>query len=215
MQERQFPPFDSETPTLTERRARRRLRLRRLSGLALGVGAAVLALFAIGCPEPADLQNAGAYPAPGGNTAGSATAGSATGGSATAGSATAGSATGGSGMVGGGAECESACLKALIADTCKTCHGKALKLAGTLDMESDGLTARLKNKPAEHPTPGTGAMCPTGDKLIDTMTPANSWLLKKVSGQQGTCGAAMPSPALAGDDLTCFQTYVACVAGGT
>ena len=196
------------------------MRLRRLQAFALGASASVLALFAIGCPEPADLQNAGTYPAPastgGSATAGAAAGGSATAGTATGGSATAGTATGGSGMVGGGAECESACLKALIADTCKTCHGKALKLAGTLDMESDGLTARLKNKPAEHPMPGAGAMCPTGDKLIDTMTPANSWLLKKVSGQQGTCGSAMPSgDGLAGADLTCFQTYVACVAGGT
>ena len=190
------------------------MRLRRLQAFALGASASVLALFAIGCPEPADLLNKDSYPAPA-STGGSATAGSATGGSATAGSATAGTATGGSGMAGGGAACETACLKALVTDNCKLCHSGTVMLAG-LDMDSPGLTARLKNQTADHPMPGDGAVCPSGDKLIDTMTPANSWLLKKVSNGQGTCGSAMPSPpGLAGADLTCMQTYVACVAGGT
>jgi len=200
VQEPQLSPFDSENLTPAERRALRRSRTRRAPAFSLGVGASVLALFAVGCPEPADLANPGDYP--------TATAGTNTG---TAGGATAG--TGGSASP--SAACESTCMASIIGATCKGCHGKAIKLAGTLDLETAGYTGRLKDKPAEHPLLDASAMCPTGDLLIDSAAPANSWLLKKVSNQQGTCGAVMPSPPLTSEEVACVQTYVTCVAGGT
>ena len=201
MQEPQFSPFDSENLTPPERRTLRHVRARRVQAVSLGVGASVLALFAVGCPEPADLANPQDY---------SAAAGTGTG---TAGSTGGGVAGGTGGMAPSSASCESTCMTSVIDTTCKVCHGKALKIAGTLDLETAGYTDRLKNKPAEHPSVDASA-CPTGDKLIDTETPANSWLLKKVSNQQGTCGTMMPaSPPLTSDQLSCFQTYVSCVAG--
>jgi hypothetical protein len=173
-----------------------------------GAGAGLLALFAVGCPEPGDLEHADVYPAP------TPTAGT---GSGTAGSSSS-AGTGGSGTGGGGssiAACETACVTTIFTGQCKICHGSAVKLSGTLDLETAGFSARLKDKPAEHmgSTPGP---CPTGDKLIDSATPANSWLLKKVTDMQGTCGTVMPAPtALPAADQTCLTTYVNCVAGGT
>jgi hypothetical protein len=198
VQERQFPPFDFEKATLNELGALQRVRVRRRRSLAASLGVGALALFAVGCPQPGDLQNPEDYPAPKGGQA----------------------STGGSGTSGGaatGSECESACMAAIIKATCKTCHGTAAKLGGTLDMESPGYAARLKDHPSEHEAVAPGAMCPTGDKLIDTMKPADSWLLKKVMGQQGTCGTPMPvgTPLTTADQM-CFQTFVSCVApGGT
>jgi len=199
VQERQFPESHSEALAPAERRALQRARAHRLQGLTAGVGAALLALFAIGCPEPADLQNPDAFAKP-----------PQTGGT----SSTAGAAAGGA--VGGGMECESACMAAIISATCKTCHGAKLMLAGTLDLETPNYTMRLKDRPSEHPTVDA-AMCPKGDKLIDTKSPADSWLLKKVSNQQGTCGTIMPStpPPLTASQLMCVQTYIQCATGGS
>lgn len=199
MQERQFPPFDFETLTHAEQGALQRARARQSRSLIASVGAGMLALFAVGCPEPGDLQNPGAYPAP-----------TPVGGSATTG----GSGTGGSAAV----SCETACMATIInanGTGCKACHGTAVKLAGTLDLETPGYTARLKDKPAEHAGVTAGSPCPMGDKLIDSANPAESWLLKKVTNMQGTCGTVMPlSGALSATDQMCFTTYVNCVAGG-
>ena len=106
-------------------------------------------------------------------------------------------------------------MAAIIGSSCKTCHGKQLKIAGKLDFETAGYTARLKNEPAEHLAVTPGATCPTGDKLIDTTTPANSWLLKNVTNVQADCGTIMPStpPPLTTDQVKCFQDYVGCVTG--
>lgn len=199
MQERQFPPLDFETLTQAEQRAVRQMRARRARWLSASLGASLLALFAVGCPEPGDLQNPGAFPLPP-SSGGSATAGSGTGGSTPAG-------------------CETACVAAIINATgtgCKTCHGKAIKLSGTLDFETEGYTQRLKDKPAEHAGVAAGSTCPTGDKLIDSATPANSWLLKKINDMTPGCGTVMPSSGpLSAADNACFTTYVNCVAGGT
>jgi hypothetical protein len=80
----------------------------------------------------------------------------------------------------------------------------------------------LKDVPAKHTDivfmGAIGSMvpgCPVGDKLVDTQAPANSWLLKKVNNQQGTCGTQMPQPptTLRPDELACVAQYVYCVAG--
>ncbi|MDF3065940.1 MAG: hypothetical protein K0R38_1541 [Polyangiaceae bacterium] len=180
-----------------------------LSVLAAVAGTAALSLFSVGCPEPADLDNPEIYPKRGGDTGAS---GSATGGSssATAGSATGGSATGGGNL----AACETACMADILV-TCTACHSSAFKL-GMLDL-SPGYTARLKDQPATHSEVVSPADCPSGDKLINSAAPDESWLLKKVSAAQGTCGGPMPAPSgLAGAELQCMKDYVSCVAmGGT
>jgi hypothetical protein len=201
----------------TERAALRQLRSNRLRALLAGAGAISLSLFAIGCPEAADLEN----PPPNmtGGT-GSTTAGT---GPTTAGTGTGGTGTGGTG--GTGVVCESACInKMFVTDLqpCKLCHGTDAHLGG-LDLQSAGYTARLKNQPAQHldgvsvpeaPLPAS-AMCGVGDKLIDVDNPGASWLWKKVSKDNGMCGTSMPQPpsTLTNDQMTCVKTYIECVAG--
>jgi hypothetical protein len=200
VQERQLPPSGPEAVVTPESAPRRNRALR----VAAFGSALTLALFALGCPGPADLDNPGQYQTPPG------AAGSGTGGSGTAGTG------GGGGMA---ASCLAACVTTIIntpGTGCKNCHGSLLKIAGTLDMEAPGLDARLKDKPAEHAGLPPGTACPSGDKLIDSAMPANSWLLKKIKNQQDTCGDVMPSTgALSAADQACFETYVNCVAAGT
>jgi hypothetical protein len=203
VQERQFPESHPEALAPAERRVLQRARARRVQGLGAGVGAALLALFVIGCPEPADLKDPDFYPKPPPTTGGSAS----TGGSGTGGSA--------------GPSCEVACVNDIFqtqATLCKICHGKLLK-SSMLNLEDPGYTARLKDVPAVHGDLGTGmtaaADCPKGDMLIDSATPANSWLLKKIHGEQGNCGTPMPAATpLNAAQKTCIETYVTCVAGG-
>lgn len=199
MQEPQFSPFEADTLTPAERQALKQTRSRRLRALCCCVGAGVLTLFSVGCPEPADLQDPNSFPLPPTGAAGTSASAGSTG--------TAGSSS--------GAECEVACFKTVVGSSCKACHGKQLKIVGKLDLETDGVTGRLKNQPAEHLAAGDGAQCPTGDKLIDTAAPASSWLLKKVKNEQGNCGTVMPStpPPLTADQVKCFEDYVACVSG--
>jgi hypothetical protein len=207
VQERQFSPFDSENLTPAERRALRRARTRRSQAFALGVGASVLALFSVGCPGPADLTNPQDYPVSAAGT--TSAAGTAT---------TAGTGTGGGAPAGD--PCETACIKEMFQtspNVCKLCHNNMGLKSAMLDLASDGVTARLKNVPATHAELGTGmtaADCPTGDKLIDTATPANSWLLKKIRGEQGNCGGVMPAGGATPAQKTCVEAYVACVAPG-
>lgn len=198
MQEPQFSPFEADTLTPAERQALKQARGRRLRALLCCVGAGMLTLFAAGCPQPGDLEDPGAYPAP--PKAGS--------------SGTTGGNTGTAGTSSSGAECEVACLSTAFTP-CKVCHGAAL-LVPKLDLQKPGYTALLKNQPAQY-TGVPPAMCPNPPaKLIDTTTPANSWLLKKIKNDVGQCGTPMPppmAPLLAGADLKCVEDYVACVTG--
>jgi hypothetical protein len=202
VQERHYPRSTEQSPFDAHGRTSW------LASLVAAAGTAALTLFSVGCPEPADLDNPEIYPKRGGATGGTAAGGTAAGGTAAGGTATGGTATGGTP---GGATCESTCMTNVLKG-CTSCHGEALKL-GMLDLQTAGYTARLKDQPATHAEAmGT---CPTGDKLIDSANPMNSWLLKKVSSQHGDCGDAMPLGAgLAGDDLKCVQDYVSCVATG-
>lgn len=230
MQERQFPPSQSEQQSHAEREAQRRVRARRLTTLAGALGTVALACLALGCPQAADLENANSFPTPGYQVGGSTTGGSATAGSTTGGTAAAGTAAGGSAAGTASTGCELPCVTTAFATAgllhCTTCHSKTtmnngLQSAG-LDLESPNVTARLKNVPAKHTDimaeDGKTVMCPSGDKLIDTTTPANSWLLKKIHGTQDSsattqCGTSMPQgTTLPADSLTCLDTYVTCVA---
>jgi hypothetical protein len=122
--------------------------------------------------------------------------------------------------------CETACVEEIFngrASSCKLCHTSkptaqgGLQSAG-LDLESPNAMVRLKDVPAKHtdvpitrPTP----TCPTGDKLIDSANPEESWLLLKLRGQQGTCGDPQPPPPneLPPAEMACMETYIYCVAG--
>jgi hypothetical protein len=217
VQERQFPPSESQELTPAEGATLRRMRARRLQGFTAAAGGTLLlALFALGCPEGADLENPQSFPKPGYSTTTPTGGTSAT----TGGATTGGSTTGGAPAAG----CDTACIKDIFQVQpllCVLCHNSnamsPLKSSG-LDLKSDGFTARLKNIPAMHTDLAMGmtaADCPTGDKLIDTMNPSASWLLKKIEGQQGACGTPMPSTgALSATQKTCMETYIACVAGG-
>jgi hypothetical protein len=105
--------------------------------------------------------------------------------------------------------------------TCKLCHYANMPNAsppmpslGQLDLVSPNVEERLKDVPAKHveiiaPNP----VCPSGDKLIDSANPANSWLLKKLRGQQGSCGDKMPQTStLTAFDQACLEDFVYCVA---
>lgn len=114
--------------------------------------------------------------------------------------------------------CETACVENIFRQEltlCKLCHGSALQSSG-LNLELPDVTARLKDVPAKHGDLAMGmtpADCPVGDKLIDSANPEASWLLKKITGQQGNCGTVMPSAGtLSPAQRACIETYVHCVA---
>lgn len=205
MQEPKFPLSDSTHQTCFETATERRPSQRWLWCLAPALVA--LSLLSIGCPEPADLEKPESFASPGAPAGGSASGGSASGGTATGGSASGGSSSSSS--------CEVACVTSMFTSLCGTCHSNALKFA-QLDLTTAGVSSRLKDQPSTHGDlpAGMNTGCPTGDKLIDSATPANSWLLKKVLNQQDNCGLLMPQGSeLTADEKTCMQTYVNCVAG--
>jgi hypothetical protein len=118
--------------------------------------------------------------------------------------------------------CEKACVLELFNDIptgCKLCHDdrdepEGLRSSG-LALAGPGVTARLKDVTAQHGDLASPADsdCPSDDKLIDTESVERSWLLRKIRGQQGTCGDAMPPvPPFEAKDRQCLETYVYCVA---
>jgi hypothetical protein len=119
--------------------------------------------------------------------------------------------------------CETACVRDVFAEDvadCKLCHAAKTSADGGLqssglDLESPNPTARLKDVPAKHADlPPASAGCPVGDKLIDSASPEDSWLLKKLRGQQGSCGSPDPQIGpLPPSEMACMEKYVYCVAG--
>jgi hypothetical protein len=111
--------------------------------------------------------------------------------------------------------CESACVREVFngpgVGSCSGCH-TSVGPQGGLDLSSPNVTMRLKNVLAQHALTPAGA-CVTGDYLLDTRDWTQSWLLKKVTGTQVSCGSSMPPPPLPQADILCLQTYVRCVAG--
>lgn len=131
--------------------------------------------------------------------------------------------TGGTGVASGGANnassggeaCLGTCVKQIFGSPagCKLCHGAAAKLSGSLDFETPGIVARLKDVPAEHAGVAPFSPCATGNELIDSTDPEASWLLRKLRGEQGGCGDPMPlSGMLSEPDLACMTSFVYCVA---
>ncbi len=162
--------------------------------------AAALALLAVGCPEPGDLEKVNSYCKPGQSIVGANN--EVTGCSDTP--------SGSSGSGNSGSSCETACITMLFSNTCVSCHTQAVPL-GELDLQSAGVAARLKDQPAKHAALDNPQGCPTGDKLIDSANPTASWLLKKVAMQQGGCGTQMPPQGATAADVTCVTEYVNCV----
>jgi hypothetical protein len=92
------------------------------------------------------------------------------------------------------------------------CHTGGPNAGGGLDLTSPGVVQRLLNQPATHEGVDLDAgtvMCPTV-KLIDSSSPANSWLLTKVQSYTGNCGDSMPlaSPVLSSADQKCLADWV-------
>lgn len=175
-------------------------------------GAIALGLLAVGCPQPADLENPDAYNKTPPNGAGG-----------TAGNGQSGGAGGG----GAPPNCEVACVNTIFssiqANGCKACHAGVAKLGG-LDLSVPGYTARLKDQKAKHldgdpnltgqeqPLPPS-ANCPQSDSLIDTSDPSKSWLWRKLNQDQDLCGSFMPiGKVLPASDLACIKGYIECVA---
>lgn len=225
MQERQHPPSESASslPALHSA-ATRGSRTSQLVGLLAAAGAVALALFGTGCPQPGDLETPEIYCKPGesvtdaaGNVTGCKSGGSggtAAGGTAAGGTAAGGSAAGGTGSADLSA-CEVACMTTVLTK-CTICHGNGALKYSDLDLQTPGYSARLKDKPAVHKDINGMpiAACATGDLLVNSQAPMDSWFLKKVASMDGECGDPMPQgTGLMGDELTCVQTYVSCVAG--
>lgn len=161
---------------------------------------ACLALFTTGCPEPGDLEHAETYCKPGQSMVGANN--QVTG-------CTDSPSAGGTGGGGSSSSCDTACMTTLLT-TCVTCHNTTTPL-GQLDLQSTGLAERLKDQPAKHAAIDNPQGCPSGDKLIDSQSPSASWLLKKVSKQQGGCGTPMPPQGASDAEIACVTAYVTCV----
>src|SRR5688572_4020751 len=177
------------------------------------VGAVALAG---GCAS--DLDNPDAYPvamAGGGGappTATGGTPGTPTGGAVTTPTGGSVGTTGGVAAAGGSTSGPPPALPACVTTafmnaTCTTCHAPATKdFFGGLDLAGATVTERLMNVPAKNTMATNAAGC--GTKLIDADNPAQSVLLKRISGTSD-CGPAMPSGnGVTGPDLDCLKAWI-------
>lgn len=118
--------------------------------------------------------------------------------------------SGGSGGSGGSApQCDipvASVPEQLFAPTCGTssCHDASVP-AGELDLVSPGVEGRLLDKPS--------SQCTT-ETLVDTTTPANSFLLEKVSQVPDDCGDRMPlGGVLPPEKIACVRDWIDLVIG--
>jgi hypothetical protein len=107
-----------------------------------------------------------------------------------------------------------ACATDVFKASCIMCHVPGNALEAGLDLTGADVANRLVNVNAGHAL-ATAAMC-SPSKLIDPVTPANSWLLAKINGTQGMCGAQMPFalPPLAADKIACLTAFAMSEASG-
>jgi hypothetical protein len=97
--------------------------------------------------------------------------------------------------------------------------------AADLDLGSPRVTERLLDVPSTHldiDLDGIPPECPTGDLLVNTRSPGESWMLKKIREEQGACGDPMPAiPTGFGDEeKACLESWILSLqsdagAGGT
>jgi hypothetical protein len=167
-----------------------------------------------GCPGGAELENpdqnmqyfSGA-PGVGGATGGAGATQGGAAGAAAGGAGLAGSA--GTGAVTGTWKCTDVLLVDALKNNCVSgCHVGNNPGAGLTLNDPAAIHAQMVNKPAtfsdfscdpvgvpfrectQEELPGRG--CPIGAKLIDSENFDNSWVVKKLKGEQGACGSAMP-----------------------
>ena len=101
--------------------------------------------------------------------------------------------------------------KALM--SCAPCHQGPMGIGKPFDLKTAPLWSRFLDKPASLED-GSGAKIPgcqaTPALLINSTTPAESWILKKVNGtQDASCGGQMPDGGL--KDATakkCIQDWI-------
>lgn len=198
----------------------------------LCVVAGTLAVLVASCAsDPADSTVTGG----GAGMAG--TAGTAAGTAGTAGTAGAGGAGGSSGTAGtagtGTGGTPPTCgYAAIIQLQCAKagCHNTAYHSAD-LDLQAPGYEQRIVNAPATFgdiscPDPNGGALpvecippeCApfAGKKLIDTTTPSESWMLKKLLGTHTGCGDKMPllPGKVTAEEQACLESWIHYLAGG-
>jgi len=104
------------------------------------------------------------------------------------------------------------------------CHSGRVP-AADLDLASSRVLDRLLDQPSTHldiDPDGIPPECPTGDLLVDTQNPEESWMLKKLRDEQGECGDPMPAIPTGFDDeeLSCLESWILSLqsdagAGGT
>lgn len=206
-----------------------------MSGL-LCVAAGTLAFFLVSCAaeDPGSTVTGGAAGV--GGTAGTPGAGTA----GTAGSAGAGGAGGSSGSAGtagtagtaaGGAPPTCGYAAIIQAQCAKAgCHNTTHMMSG-LDLQAAGYEQRIVNAPVTYgdiscPDPAGGPLpvecvpttCAqgTGQLLINTTTPSESWMLKKLLGTHGDCGDQMPlAPGkVTAEERACLESWIHYLAGG-
>jgi hypothetical protein len=183
----------------------------RVVGLGLLVGASLS-----GCPQGAELEDAMRFIA----TAGGSSAGSA--GTGVSGS----SGAGGAGSTFVPPACD---YRGVLRDSCgnTTCHETTPSRppAAGLDLESDGVEARVLGQPASHagivcnvpggvPQPCLPPGCDPTHVLVKPGDPAGSYLLHKVAGTHGDCGLTMPilPGKLDASGRACLEAWVEALA---
>jgi hypothetical protein len=136
--------------------------------------------------------------------------------SMTGGTTAGGQTTGGTAGMGGGAVPPlPACAKTVLYNSCSlACHNKNLVSAptasGGLDLSGDDVGMRIKDAPATNlGVMGDKSGCGMGALLINSTNNAESVMLKRIKGTQGTCGTPMPlGNTLNATDLKCLEDWI-------
>lgn len=102
----------------------------------------------------------------------------------------------------------------LFKPKCFACHGRVTLYPTTLDLESDGLAARVVDQPAED-DPDKGKCA--GKILVPRQDPLGSFFVEKVESPTPSCGIAMPqnAPPLGDDEIACVKRWALLAAQGT
>lgn len=92
-------------------------------------------------------------------------------------------------------------VKRVFKERCAVCH-KGKYPPQRLNLEPEGLPDSLLNAPS-HVQPAL--------KLVDTLSPEASYLLKKIKGQEGIKGKIMPPPGrapLTADEIALIENWI-------
>jgi hypothetical protein len=202
-----------------------RARITRLAAPSLSIPllGLFIAVTQTGCPQGADLQNPDQYP-PVTSSGGSSGSGGSS--NASAGTGTAGSASQAQLIT----PATVGCAFDMVLGTGSTrgscailgCHAGPMP-SSELDLTANaGLVGRLKDVSAKHgdincaSDPADFMACvPAGCPdayLVDSNYPDDSWILQKINGTQGDCGAQMPDGLFDDDQKACVEKLVRAIA---